>query len=72
MDELVRELKVSTEIKLRSVGVLLDLPGRENGFVEIDDKDPKHCETVLKMMANRGWKDLLVVIYTETGKMVRF
>lgn len=53
LENLIKRLKVSSEVVLHSIGVLLDMPGGRKGYLEIDKTKEKHCETVLRMIAKR-------------------
>ena len=71
LKKLVKKMKVSAEVEIAHLGVVWDLPGVEKGYTLIE-KDGSNVEGVLKLVAKRGFRDLLVADYRETGKVVRF
>lgn len=67
---MINLLRVSSEVALQTVGVLLDLPGGTKGYLEIDEEDEKSCENALKMIEKRVRFDLSHHLITSTRRLV--
>lgn len=69
---MIPQVKVSSSIELAKIGVLVNTPGGGKGFVDIEAEKEGHCEMMLKFIAKRGYSDMLIASYKDTGKILRF